>query len=1237
MKKKLLSLSVFLFLVVSLMPGHGRAAVTAGAPSQDGALYDDLVSTEKCGKGELLVKFKSSASAEAKQKIHDKHGSKVVKEFPHLRMHHVKVNADLSVIEAMARYQSDPDVEYVEPNYRVVHEGFPNDLRFSELWGLFNTGQTGGAPGADIDAPNAWSIITGSGNIVVAVIDSGVDYGHNDLAANMWINEAEFNGVAGVDDDANGYVDDLYGINVLNHTSNPMDDNGHGTHVAGIIGAIGDNNIGVVGVNWGVKMLACKFLNANGEGFVDGAIECLQYVRKLKDKGVNIIATNNSWGSDGYSQALYDAINAQKEILFFASAGNKQIDLTGPLSHYPAKYYLPNIVAAMATDKNDGKAWFSNFGRRTVHVGAPGDYILSTLPNNNYDYMSGTSMATAHVTGLAALIKSQNANRDWIAVKNLILSGGDAIASMTEKTITGKRINAYGSLTCGNRPVFSTLKYPSSISVGVPATLSALSINCESAVGPVTLTTLNGEEVIQLYDGGLAPDLAAGDGIFTGKWTPSRIDEALIFSSSAGTETVAYALLVFTKSLPFGTTGAAYNQTLTAVGGSKPYTWSVSSGALPAGLALNPSSGVVSGTPTTTGTSTFTVQVKDASAATATRDISLTVYDPLVVSTQTLTFGTVGVAYSQTLTATGGKASYTWSLAAGSVLPGGLSLDPATGVISGAPTASGPYKFTVQVVDANSTTVTQELSIDVYDPIVVSTQTLTFGIVGVAYSQTLTATGGKASYTWSLAAGSVLPGGLSLDPSTGVISGSPTTPETANFTMQVTDANATTATKAFSIVVYNPLIVSTQSPLPWGMTNTPYSQTLVATGGKASYTWSLSTGSLLPDGLTLDTATGVISGTPTAPGTFAIAVQARDANATTAEKSISITLYDSTIKPDLVVSSVTAPTTGGAGLFITLNDTVKNNGPGAVLATTIRFYLSTDTSFDNNDTMLTSRAIPALLSGDTNSGTTSVAIPTGTASGTYYIIARADGGDLIVEVNEDNNSKAGNTINIGPDLGISALIVPGTAGAGASIAVTDTTKNNGAGDAGASTTSFYLSTDTTINTTAVLLTGRSVGILAAGATSQVTTTVTIPGTTLSGQYYLIVRADDNNAVGELSETNNSLYKSISISITMTEAYFEFTDINQDRFVIKLVDTAKIQHARNVIAGIETKQVHVAGTIVKNAIQYNPGWSYYLDPASISFFEMSTEFCDATINYVQVHLSEMGSFWCPWTSTLVREV
>ena len=832
MKKRLVSLSVFLLLAALLMPAYSRAAVNDGAVYQDGLLYEDIIGTDKCSRGGLLVKFKSSASAEAKQKVHDKHGSKVVKDFSALRIQHIKLKDDASFIEAIGRYQSEPEVEYVEPNYRVVNEDFPNDPRFNELWGLFNTGQTGGTAGADINAPSAWSITTGNSNVVVAVIDSGVDYTHKDLAANMWINQAEYNGVTGVDDDGNGYVDDIYGINVLNQTGKPMDDNGHGTHVSGIIGAVGNNSVGVVGVNWGVKMLACKFLNSNGVGFVDGAIECLQYVRTLKDKGVNIIATNNSWGSDGYSQALYDAIKAQKDIIFSASAGNKQIDLTGPLSHYPAKFYLPNIVAAAATDKNDAKAWFSNFGRRTVHVGAPGDYILSTIPGNNYDFMVGTSMATAHVTGLAALIKSQNMNRDWIAVKNLVLSGGDPIPSMTGKTITGNRISAYGSLTCGNRPVFSALKYPSSIAAGVSATLSALSINCESAVGPVTATTLNGEEVIQLYDNGIASDLAAGDGIFTGTWTPSRTDEALTFSSSAGTETIAYALLIFTKSLPFGTVGVAYNQTLTAVGGSSPYTWSVSSGTLPAGLALNPSTGVISGTPATKGASAFTVQVTDANAATSIRALSITVYDPLIISTQSLPWGVTSTPYSQTLAAAGGKTSYTWSLAQGSLLPAGLSLDPATGVISGAPTAAGRSTFTVRVVDENSTAVTQALSIDVYDPLVVSTQSLTFGTAGVVYNQTLTAAGGKTSYVWSVASGN-LPAGLNLDPSTGIISGNPTTTGSSNFTVQVTDANSTTATKALSITVYDPLIISTQS-LAWGMTSTPYNQTLTAAGGKIS-------------------------------------------------------------------------------------------------------------------------------------------------------------------------------------------------------------------------------------------------------------------------------------------------------------------------------------------------------------------------------------------------------------------
>jgi subtilisin family serine protease len=198
MKKRLVGMSVFLFLAVSLLPAYSRAAVNDGAVNQDGVMYEDITGTDKCSRGELLVKFKSSASDETKKKVHDKHGSKVIKDFPALRIQHVKLKGDESFIEAIGRYQSEPEVEYVEPNYRVVNEDLPNDPRFNELWGLFNTGQTGGTAGADINAPNAWSITTGNSNVVVAVLDSGVDYTHQDLAANMWMNQTEYNGVTGV-------------------------------------------------------------------------------------------------------------------------------------------------------------------------------------------------------------------------------------------------------------------------------------------------------------------------------------------------------------------------------------------------------------------------------------------------------------------------------------------------------------------------------------------------------------------------------------------------------------------------------------------------------------------------------------------------------------------------------------------------------------------------------------------------------------------------------------------------------------------------------------------------------------------------------------------------------------------------------------------------------------------------------------------------------------------------------
>ncbi|HZV82805.1 MAG TPA: S8 family serine peptidase, partial [Geobacteraceae bacterium] len=536
-----------------------------------------------------------------------------LKEFPSLRLHHLKLKKGMSVEEAVKLYQADPDVEYAEPNFLYSIEGQPNDPRFGELWGLRNTGQTGGTAGADIKATAAWDITTGSSDVVVAIIDTGIDYTHPDLAPNIWVNA---------------------GIDAVNQDADPFDDHGHGTHVAGTIGAVGNNGSGVAGINWNVKLTACKFLNASGSGSTDAAIQCLQYIKSLKDAGANIVATNNSWGGGAYSQALYDAINAQRNILFIASAGNSRID-ADTVPQYPASYNLPNIISVAATDNNDKKAAFSNYGRRSVHVSAPGVKILSTLPAVNewnlvggYGLLSGTSMAAPHVTGLAALIKAQDANRDWISIKNLLLAGGDNVSGVYERTITGRRINALGSLSCANKKVFSVLQYPATITVGTPATVSAMSINCESIAGPVTVT-LSGGEVITLHDDGVAPDFAAGDGVFTATWTPARLMERLVFASAAGTETIEYPPVgITTKSLPSGALNTPYRQSILAGAGYFPYTFSIISGTLPPGITLNVSSGELSGAPTAQGQYYFTLQVVDKYGARALKDLLFNVNPP---------------------------------------------------------------------------------------------------------------------------------------------------------------------------------------------------------------------------------------------------------------------------------------------------------------------------------------------------------------------------------------------------------------------------------------------------------------------------------------------------------------------------------------------------------------------------------------------------------------------------------
>lgn len=472
---------------------------------------------------EILVRFRDSTPAFSRALMHFRNGTKVVKEFKKVKgLQLLKLPKGLTVHQALKTFGKAPEVLYAEPNYIVNTFSTPNDTQFSELWGLHNTGQTGGTVDADIDAPEAWDLTTGSKNAVIAVIDTGIDYTHPDLTANMFGNTADCNS-DGNDDDGNGYVDDCYGIDTVNNDPDPMDDVGHGTHVAGAIGAVGSNTAGVAGVNWTTSILACKFLDADGSGTDAGAIACLDYLATIKDRGVNIVASNNSWGGGAYSQALRDAIDAQRQrgILFVTAAGNYPVDNDVTLT-YPCSYDLPNILCVAATTPDDTLWSYSNFGRHIVHLGAPGEGILSTVPSGSYESYSGTSMATPHVTGVVGLIHARYPGSDWRVVKNRILAGGDEKSSLMQ-TVTGRRLNAYGALTCINSTVLSRLRplgTTLSAGPGTPIELSALHIKCANANGDITVTVSPTQEKVTLFDDGQGNDQVSGDGIYTGSWMP---------------------------------------------------------------------------------------------------------------------------------------------------------------------------------------------------------------------------------------------------------------------------------------------------------------------------------------------------------------------------------------------------------------------------------------------------------------------------------------------------------------------------------------------------------------------------------------------------------------------------------------------------------------------------------------------------------------------------------------------
>jgi len=395
-----------------------------------------------------------------------------------------------TVPQIISAYSNDSRIEYIEPDHiitlaksqkttptqvNLATTTTPNDPDYPLLWGLNNTGQTGGQPDADIDAPEAWNIQTGN-PIVVGVIDSGVDYNHPDLAANIWTNPDEIAGNL-MDDDSNGYIDDVRGWDFAFNDNNPMDVDGHGTHVAGTIAATGNNNLGVIGVAWDkAKIMPLRFLDDTGSGATSNAILAIDYA-----VAENVKITNNSWGGliPIPSQALEDAITAFEENggLFVAAAGNSSLN-TDLVPAYPASYPNPSIISVAATDHKDILAYYSNYGKNSVDLAAPGSDIYSTLPGNQYGYLSGTSMASPHVAGAVALVWSQNPSWTAAQVKQKVMDSTEPYFNPLGVLISkAGRLNlfkALGGSTSNNNSNLGPipLRIASSLSPAAPANLT---------------------------------------------------------------------------------------------------------------------------------------------------------------------------------------------------------------------------------------------------------------------------------------------------------------------------------------------------------------------------------------------------------------------------------------------------------------------------------------------------------------------------------------------------------------------------------------------------------------------------------------------------------------------------------------------------------------------------------------------------------------------------------------------
>jgi subtilase family serine protease len=1021
-----------------------------------------------------------------------------------------------------------PDVVYAEPNFIVTIISEPNDPRFPEQWALKNIGQviagSPGVPGADMHTVPAWSISLGTTLTVVGVIDTGIDYTHPDLAANMWSAPTAYTVI--IDGSPVTCAAGTHGFNAITRTCDPMDDQDHGTHVAGTIGATGDNGTGVVGINWITQLMAIKFIDATGEGTTADAISSVEFAAAVKQHfaatgAANIRVLSNSWGGSDFSQALLDEVNAvnDEDMLFVAGAGNDSFD-NDVLPFYPASFDAPNVVSVAATDNTDDLAWFSNYGSSSVHIGAPGVDILSTTRGNHYAYLSGTSMATPHISGAAALILSACA-MNTADLKETILGTADSLPTLSGLITTGGRVNVHSAMYSCIAPPHTPTDLTahgadSKVVLSWSAALGATRYNVKrsltpggpyssinSAVHGTTFTDTgltNGTTYYYVVSASNSQGESgdSNEASATPAIPPDVVISSFVTPATSGAG-VAISLSVTTKNQGAGvaapSTTSFFLSSNTVFDATDTFLNAQAVSQLTAGEQSSASVLVV--IPPGTAGRLYLIAKADAEDVLSESTESNNTVSRLIQIGPDLTVSALTVPGN-------GSADST------------IVVNDTTKNLGGGASSASVTRFylsTDTVLDGNDTTLAGSRDVATLDAGATSSGSTTVAIpastpAGSYYVLAKADADGVIAETTETnnIAGRVIVIGADLQMS------SITVPvkSGAGLTITVSDTIINQGGAAASPSVTR-FYLSGNSILDGNDTPLGGSQAVpdLAPGGSHSASTSLTL--------------------PAVPvGTYYIIAKADDDNVVLESRETNNTLARSiVIGGDLAVTALTVPATGGAGAPLTVSDVTTNQGGGSVGPTITRFYLSADSVLDAGDTLLASRDVGTLDGGAANSGSTAVTIPAATPAGTYYIVAKADADGSVVETYETNNTTP-RSILIGSDLYESALTVPARGGAGATIAVSDTTANQGGGPATASVTRFYLSPNTTLDGTDTPLSGAHVvPALGPGTTHSGSTSLTLP-TVPAGTYYIIAKADDDNDVLESKETNNTLAKSILI-------------------------------------------------------------------------------------------------------------